>query len=327
MAENSKILWTHHTINFWWGCAKVSDACTHCYAEGQDAHYYPEGGVNPSRLGPAKPSHWGPNAPRLLRVGPAIREAMRYQRQAEKEGIRYRAFTNSMADFFEDRRDLDEARLQALEAIRRTPNLDWLLLTKRPERVIALLNRVRDAIELEGGSGNQALRIWIDGWLEGKPPANVWLGTTCENQEWTDRRLADLLKVSAAVRFLSVEPMLGEVHLKGDLAGLHWVIAGGESGAQARPMQAGWARALRDQCAAAGIPFIFKQWGEFCAPSQLPEEAFVIWDANENAAGNPDLNRPMRFGKKVTGRFLDGVEHEAYPVPNLLLAAAGQTIF
>ena len=111
MAENTKIAWCDHTINFWWGCSKVSPACANCYAEGQAARFYP--------------GHWGQDAPRRLRVPAARLEAMRYQVCAEKEGRRFRVFTNSMSDFFEDRRDLDMARLEALDVMRKTPNLDW----------------------------------------------------------------------------------------------------------------------------------------------------------------------------------------------------------
>lgn len=134
MAENSKIEWTDHTINFWWGCEKVSPACANCYAERQDAHFHP-GIPWQSRYQGEKAgaSHWGPDARRLLRVDAARGEALRYERQAVAQGRRFRVFTNSMSDFFEDRRDLDLPRLEALDTIRLTgegiQNPTWTLMT------------------------------------------------------------------------------------------------------------------------------------------------------------------------------------------------------
>jgi protein gp37 len=273
MAENSKIEWTHHTVNFWWGCTKVSPACVNCYAERTDA-----------RFNGQLASHWGPDAPRLIRIEAAIKEALRYERRAAKEGRRFRVFTNSMSDFFEDRSDLDKARRVALDTMRQTPHLDWIILTKRPEMVMEMLQRARHDAGISLGFPD-----WLDDWLEGKAPANVWLGTTVEDQARADRRIPALLQVPAAVRFLSCEPLLGAVDLfkvpRPDVAyframgitgcispkdepddftwgmkqGIDWVICGGESGPNARPMHPDWARGLRDQCAAAGVPFFMKQ--------------------------------------------------------------------
>jgi protein gp37 len=160
------------------------------------------------------------------------------------------------------------------------------------------------------------------------PLPNVWLGVSAEDQDTLRDRAWKLLKVPAAVRFVSLEPLLGAVDLdepellcrtwrRGATIGtyLDWVIVGGESGPHARPMNPDWVRSLRDQCATAEIPFLFKQWGEFCAPDQLPDPVFREWDAIENAAGHPDIDRPLRFGKKTTGRLLDGALHDGYPKP------------
>lgn len=288
MAENTGISWADHTINFWWGCSKVSPACEHCYAERLDARFHRDN-VAPS-MAASKPGavHWGPGAPRLLRVEAATQEAMRYQRRAVKEGRRFRVFTNSMSDFFEDRRDLDAPRLAALDVIRQTPDLDWMILTKRPEKILELL--VRAAVQTEPGVPEQeTLRCWLNAWTSGREaPRNVWLGTTAESQEWADKRVPELLKVPGAVRFLSMEPLLGPVDLTsikltvspgffGDCLqwyhlphgypdawpGLNWIIAGGESGPHARWMDPEWASSLRDQCRDAGVPFFFKQWSQF----------------------------------------------------------------
>lgn len=360
MAENSAIEWTHHTVNFWWGCAKVSPACAHCYAEGQAARFYP--------------GLWGPEGERRIRLEAATKEAFRYERQAIREGRRLRVFTNSMADFFEDRRDLDAARLEALDVILQTPHLDWLILTKRPENILpALQEAQRRALDGDMGfayttPGTNALSEWLGWWLCGKAPANVWLGTTVEDQERADQRLPHLLKAPAAVRFVSMEPLLGPVNLCGlgvykgwcpthDFPGgfchgpcpddrrLDWVICGGESGPKARPMHPDWARSLRDQCAAAGVPFLFKQWGEwgashehlatgeprFCVfrdfdhwankASSWMREGDLLLDARgvvmhcgyDIRNGQGPFTALRKVGKKAAGRLLDGQLHDAYP--------------
>lgn len=342
MAENSKIEWTDHTVNFWWGCSKVSPACAHCYAEGQAARFH-EG-------------LWGPDGDRRIRVEAARLEALRYERRAVKEGRRFRVFTNSMSDFFEDRRDLDGARLEALDVIRQTPHLDWLILTKRPEKIVDILRLVQAHATLPQFlfDRNEALADWLGWWISGKAPANVWLGTTVEDQERADQRIPALLQVPAAVRFLSCEPLLGPVDLRhvapwddfytdaldtpDPSCRVHWVISGGESGHHARPSHPDWHRGLRDQCAAAGVPFLFKQWGEW-APfvneahythggAERHAHAWIEQDGTEGACwivdddgswsnwtGEPTENAAVmgRHGKKAAGRLLDGVEHNGYP--------------
>ena len=266
MAENTKIAWCDHTINWWIGCQKVSPACENCYAEGTANRFWP--------------GHWGPDAPRLLRLEAAGREAMRYQRRAAGQNGTLRVFANSMSDFFEDRRDLDRARLEALDVMRRTPNLIWLLLTKRPEKILAAL---RECLLPSYKEKRYSLNGWLEEWLVGSPPNNIWLGTTAENQEWADKRVPDLLQAPAAKRFLSCEPLLGPIDLtreySHDRCGgsppfsrildpfqptrpinlLDWVIVGCESGPRRRPMFPAWALSLKNQCAAARIPFFFKQ--------------------------------------------------------------------
>lgn len=363
MAENSKIEWCDHTVNFWWGCAKVSPACAHCYAEGQAARFYQ--------------GLWGPEGRRLVRLEAARREALRYERQAVKLGRRFRVFTNSMSDFFEDRADLVEARQEALNVIMSTPHLDWLILTKRPENIIpALQEAQRRALGGDLGfaytaPGTNALSEWLGWWLSGKAPANVWLGTTVEDQERADQRIPALLRVPAAVRFLSCEPLLGPVLLDNGqnswmtcagsepeeeccesmacfghhFHGLDWVICGGESGRYARPMHPDWARSLRDQCAAAGVPFLFKQWGEWGASHEhmaTGEPRFCVFqdfnhwvnkastwmtkgdlllDANgvvlhcgyDIRHGKEPFTALRKVGKHAAGRLLDGMEHNGFP--------------
>jgi len=261
MAENSKIEWTHHTFNPWIGCMKVSPGCDHCYAETWDAR-----GLQ------GKATRWGAHAARTRTSAANWRKPLAWNKAAAAAGERHRVFCASLADVFDNHASIDPQWRRDLWAlIAATPNLDWLLLTKRPSNIDYMLPH---------------------GWSGGWP--NVWLGTTVENQTEADRRIPHLLGVPAAVRFLSCEPLLGPVDLthmdiNGHIASRHlgriggywinaltgknddmgrpcpdvpkldWVICGGESGPGARPMHPDWARSLRDQCQAAGTAFFMKQ--------------------------------------------------------------------
>ncbi len=224
MGKNSAIEWTHHTFNPWWGCTKVSQACKLCYAE-----------VWARRTG----GHfWGPRAPRRFFGDHHWKQPSGWNDEAAATGQRSRVFCASMADVFEYRAELHPWREKLWDLIECTTSLDWLLLTKRPQRM-AYHNR------------------WGDRW-----PLNVWLGTTVENQKTADERIPHLLDNSAPVRFLSCEPLVGPIDVSRYLAaGIEWVIAGGESGGKSRPSHPRWFRDLRDQCIDANVPFLFKQWG------------------------------------------------------------------
>lgn len=231
MGENSKIEWTDNTFNPWWGCTRVSEGCVNCYAETFARRF----GVQ-----------WGPQAERRM-AGPDMwAKPLAWNRKAKREGVRRRVFCASMADVFEDRRDLDAGRLRLFRMIEDTPYLDWLLLTKRPENMSVLTPD-----------------DWRTRW-----PVNAWAMTTVENQREADKRIPELVKVPAVVRGLSCEPLLERIdlELRGRNYGIgteyvNWVICGGESGHGARPMQPDWALDLRNQCMSAGVPFFFKQWG------------------------------------------------------------------
>lgn len=272
MGKNSHIEWTHHTFNPWWGCAKVSPACENCYAEAWA-----------KRVGNKV---WGTKAPRRFFGDDHWREPLKWNAEAEKLGVRYRVFCASMADVFENRSDLNDARTRLWALIEATPNLDWLLLTKRPEHVAKLAK-------------------WGDLW-----PDNVWLGTTVENQEWADKRMPHLLAVPAKTRFLSCEPLLGNIDLsayvtKGQKPQIHWVITGGESGPHSRPMNPEWVRGLRDFCRKAKVAFHFKQWGHWAPAELLTKEqknVIIVGDIEMAAAG-----------KKVAGRLLDGRTWDELP--------------
>lgn len=327
MAENSKIEWCDHTFNPWIGCQRVSPGCDYCYAEMQNAH---------RKWTPG----WGPGAPRTRTSTAYWRQPLKWNRDAEtaqliamRTGVphvRPRVFCASLADVF-DKAVPDEWRADLWSLIAVTQCLDWLLLTKRPQNIAKMLPPE-----------------WGNGW------PNVWLGTTVENQEEADRRIPHLLNVPAAKRFLSCEPLLGPVDLtnirppevkSGEAHGwsciwtenhvgrpvIDWVICGGESGPSARPMHPDWARALRDQCVDARVPFFFKQWGEWLPFDHDDDESWYakhprslvlrFWDGAEwqpadlVAPEHPDDHQWVaRIGKKAAGALLDGREWREFPV-------------
>lgn len=281
MAENSKIEWTDHTFNPWTGCTKVSPGCDHCYAEGWA-----------KRSGSVQ---WG-NAPRRRTTEANWRLPVKWNAQAEREGRRFRVFCASLADVFDNtvpalwRQDL-------MSLIVRTPHLDWLLLTKRIGNAKRMLS---DASMHDG--------LMLTANDEYRPPANLWIGATIVNRDELLRDAAKLKETPAAVRFWSVEPLLEDLgELPRDLLP-DWVIVGGESGTGARPMSPTWARRIRDQCAAAGVPFLFKQWGEWL-PMLGQAEGTPVRQKTTTADG-----WVMGWaGKKAAGRHLDGLTHDGTP--------------
>ena len=256
MAADSKIEWTDHTFNPWWGCTKVSPACDHCYAE-----------TWAKRTGHAV---WGAKTERRHLSDSHWRQPGRWDAAAQQAGTRARVFCASMGDVFEWGASLSKLRARLWDLIERTPNLDWLLLTKRPHLVTRLAP-------------------WRDDW-----PDNVWLGTTAETQRFLDQRARHLREIPARIRFLSCEPLLGELRLDEFREHLDWVIAGGESGGGSRPTNPDWFRSIRDQCQAFDIAFHFKQWGD--------------WAPISGASG-----LPVRVGKPNAGRVLDGREWNEGP--------------
>lgn len=273
MGEASKIEWTDHTFNPWIGCTKVSEACRHCYAETYADRY---GIVT-----------WGPSGTRKRTAASTWAEPRKWSRQAKAEGVKRFVFCASLADVFEARDDLDPIRADLWQLIEECDGLTWLLLTKRPDEI----RRRVPAAWLEPG-----------GW-----PEHVWIGASVESQDAADARIPHLLDVPARVRFLSMEPLLGPVTVP--LDGIGWVIVGGESGAHARPMHPDWARSVRDQCAAANVPFFFKQWGEWAVRPRVDANA-EVWSG---AVGTGRMCFMGQVGKKAAGRLLDGVEHNGRP--------------
>ena len=289
MGEVTAIRWTDHTFNPWWGCVKVSPACDRCYAE-RDAHRYgfADGGGNGPEL-------WGKGSERRRLSDKQWAKPLQWDRAAAAAGRKALVFCASMADVFEARDDLDPERARLWELIEATPNLIWLLLTKRPEQVLKRIPPRWIGVETSGANDMvQVDRVHRVPWqyvtlaervqLAARPtaracwPMNVWVGTTVEDQHYADLRIPRLLDIPSPVRWLSVEPLLGPLDLSpwidylelksfGDekrkltVTPIDWVIVGGESGPGHRPMDLDWARELRGQCNVAGIPFFFKQVG------------------------------------------------------------------
>lgn len=228
MAETTGISWTDATFNPWIGCAKVSPGCDHCYAEVS----------TPSRT---MKIVWGPQEARR-RTSPGnwnlpLRWNAAHAEFFAQHERRRRVFCASLADVFDNRAD-PKWRADLWALVRATPHLDWLLLTKRI-----------------GNVGSMLPADWGDGY------PNVWLGASMVNQDEFERDKPKLAAVPARTRFISYEPMLGQIDAKGDLRGIHWVIAGGESGPHARIAPDGAAESMHEQCDAAGVPYFFKQHG------------------------------------------------------------------
>jgi protein gp37 len=314
LSDKSKIEWTDATWNPVTGCSKVSEGCRNCYAmkfaerwRGTPGHYYENGfdiTLRPDKLD--EPLHW--RRPR-------------------------RIFVNSMSDLFHEKVPFDFIR--TVFTIMAEANWHtFQILTKRPDRMKNVLDQL--SWRFDGLIFNGSKVTW--------PLPNVWLGVSVENQRAADERIPLLLQTPAAVRFLSMEPLLGPVDLRNIdydrtvkidcLTGLHgwpyphaeqdkrihWVIVGGESGPGARPMHPDWVRSLRDQCHAAGVPFFFKQWGEFL-PHESNEDDPEFWVTESGSCGYVHTSMPTeswitymnRVGKKAAGRLLDGRTWDEMP--------------
>lgn len=243
----TKIEWTDYVFSPWSGCAKVASGCKKCYAERFSIR-------QPKVFGT-----WGPNGERVVRGDAYWKHPVKWNREAEKAGVRRRVFCGSMCDVFEDRPDLVPVRGRLWDTILHTPWLDWLLLTKRPENLRRYVP-------------------WVNFRLEtlASPWPNVWLGASASTQGDLDRNLSYLLRCPATVRFLSLEPLLEEVDF--NLDGIDWLIIGSESGPRRRPCKVDWILSIRDQCVAAGVPLFIKQVNINGALVKMPMIDGKVWD-------------------------------------------------
>jgi protein gp37 len=323
MGDKSAIEWTDATWNPTVGCTKVSEGCDHCHAErlvnGRMRNRYPAG------------------------FGEVVLHADRLDQPLRWRKPR-RVFVNSLSDLFEDQVP-DEFIIKVFDVMTAAHQHTFQVLTKRPGRMASFVRRyLADEFLVNGLWPRSAFRH------NDLPASNVWLGTSVESQKWADVRVPPLLRTPAAIRFLSCEPLLGPVSLAdwicpgppdcapwdGDYCNtctperiggspIDWVIVGGESGPNARPMHPQWARDLRDQCQAAGVAYFFKQWGEWVPESQnaaalshstAGQALYVALDGTTRAARvgtRGTAATVQRVGKKAAGRQLDGHIWDEYP--------------
>lgn len=321
MSDRTKIEWTDASWNVVTGCTVVSPGCDNCYAKtfaerwrGTPGHYFEQGfdvQLRPDKLD--QPLRW--KKPR-------------------------RIFVNSMSDLFH--KDVpDEYIARVLAVIALTPQHTYQLLTKRHGRMKSLLGGV-------DGSGHRLLEATTDETTAQAlydapwPLPNLWLGVSVEDQARADLRIPALLDTPAYMRWLSCEPLLGPIDLRATDkdtlvdGGIDWVVVGGESGHGARPMHPDWARDLRDQCTDTGVPFFFKQWGEWTetpreqashlvhvngtliaraeGTTDFPYGSASGRDQDLVDRGHPGWIRARRVGKKAAGRELDGRTWDEFPV-------------
>lgn len=299
MGEKTLIGWTDSTWQLWIGCEHASPGCDHCYAESYDKRV---GGAPKAQRADLAASmgieyaggpllRWGKGAPRTLTSEENREKPLKWNARAkairaaallkgEPAPARHRVFCSSLSDVF------DPAvppcwRLELLDIIRRTPELDWQLLTKRPELVLQLIGAAMCHVRGDNDRWDETI-IWASNWLGGiRVPSNVWIGATVEDRE-RRIRLDHLRRIPAAVRFVSAEPLLEDLGII-DLNGIDWLIVGGESGHHARPFDLGWAQSLRRQCAHAGVAFFFKQLGAKPVVNGVPLRGELPADLNVQA--------------------------------------------
>lgn len=279
------IEWTDLSWNPVRGCTKISPGCKHCYAMGMAARFSGPGlwGEGYAEMAPGGPRWTG----RVELVPEKLSEPKRWRKPR-------RVFVNSTSDLWHEYLELGAVR-RVYEAMWECPQHTFQVLTKRPERRW------------------NAFTLW-----DREPAPHIWEGTSIESAEYLGR-LEELRSTPAAVRFLSCEPLLGSLGAL-DLAGIHWVIVGGESGPQARPMHPDWAREIRDQCIEQGVAFWFKQWGAW-APFQdngplPPRCSYIGIDGSilPGDAENVSVDACMGVvGKKAAGAELDGQEWRQMP--------------
>lgn len=306
----SAIEWTEHTWNPVEGCRRVSPGCQNCYAERYAGRFLAAPLVQLSR--------WT-GLVRLIES--RLSGPLRRQKPTTY-------FVCSRSDLFYEQVP-DEWIDQIFAVMALCPQHRFLVLTKRAKRMREWFARTEwsapvadTCIEFETGicdepnSGGYGKQFWWDSTMADPftdaqlwPLDNVWLGVSAEDQPRAEERIEELVVTPAGHRFVSLEPLLGPVELDENAGFLDWVIVGGESGPGARPCHPDWVRSIQGRCEAAGVPFFFKQWGEF-----RPHESWLnSYPAVGRAHRWSDGTWSVRVGKKAAGRFLDGCEHLAVP--------------
>lgn len=327
MGAKTKIEWADATWNPIIGCSHVSTGCNNCYAERVAARF-----------------EWNKNSDESLGYyydvasnngwrGVSVRKTPKFNPLTAWKPRTI--FVCSMGDLFH-KSVPDEWIDEVMDVIATAKHHRFMLLTKRPERMLEYM--LRYCAEASPVDDPETLAFGGIGALTARDILpNLALGVSIENQATADERVPLLLQTPAAKRFVSYEPALGSITMleewmgicpecgggqdsckssrvaccpdcgHGRMTWLDLIIMGGESGPKARPMHLAWARLMRDQCQEAGVPFHFKSWGEYCYPTQMPEETFRAWDyrhGEENA-----MPKPWRVGKRAAGRLIDGKEY------------------
>ncbi|MFF7476608.1 DUF5131 family protein [Streptomyces sp. NPDC008092] len=355
MATDTSIEWADKTWSPIIGCDRVSPGCDSCYAisTARIRESNPHPSIATAFAGTTQHTDHGVDwSGQVNLLNHRLTEPLRW-----KTGRK--VFVNSLSDLFH-KNVPDEFIAKVFAVMALTPQHSYQVLTKRHARMRSLVGNPEFEKQVDYellhfppfADPKLTRRSWPlpkAGW----PLPNVWLGVSVENQQWADLRIPALLNTPAAVRFLSCEPLVGPVTLadhwigsdpyRRDEPSISWVIAGGESGPKARPMHPDWARTLRNQCAAASIPFLFKQWGTWGVDAPLDDQGRLlntprghgITVANDGTVYQPgDLSYPdgpryveairgghdrahltgmYRLGKKSAGRELDGRTHDAFP--------------
>lgn len=310
MGENSKIDWCDHSFNPFWGCTKVSEACENCYAEAwaKRCGFDCFGKGKPRRVFGQK--HWT--------------DPIRWDRKAKALGLKHKVFAGSMCDVFDE--EAPEGTRNALFGqILNTPNLIWILCTKRPQNIAPMTPSY---------------------WWDVGFPENIWMLVTAENQKRADERIPIVLQLPVKVRGVSIEPMLGPIDIRHllphpfnqepscpwceDCIGPHpgfdgwkktrkenhgpfldWVIVSGESGP--RPTHPDWVRKVRDDCRASGTAFFFKGWGEWVQYARVIGGAHAYAASNKGLIAMDERTLMERVPKKAAGRTLDGRTWDEFP--------------
>lgn len=338
MADHTKIEWTDATWSPITGCSVTSPGCKHCYA---------------MQLAGTRLKHHESRAGLTLdtSAGPVWTGEVRFNSQWLDQPLRWKKprkiFVCAHSDLFhESVPDEWIDKVFAVMALARRHIFQ--VLTKRAKRMREYFSALtRDRIEEAAREMGYTFRH-SGAWMLALPLPNVWLGVSVEDQKRANERMPDLIMTPAAVRWVSAEPLLENIHIASWLYFVDWVVVGGESGPKARPMHPQWARDLRDQCAEAGVPFLFKQWGEWHTAAFLTSTGAAVFRQFDNfdhwvakaktwvnggicldrhgremkigadmARAQKEGSFPVtimhRVGKKAAGRLLDGVLHDGYP--------------